>query len=106
MLAGTGIAGSLAIPRSVHAAGDWVLHPRGYHHHAAGASRDAVRRSREVDHVMGCFYCHRRVVWEQLEGYDETFLRGQTVDFGDFHISHQAAGHLCWQSALRWHSAG
>jgi len=35
----------------------------------------------EVDHVMGCFYGHRRVVWEQLGGYDESIGRGQTVDF-------------------------
>ncbi|QOJ17498.1 MAG: methyltransferase domain-containing protein [Phycisphaeraceae bacterium] len=66
----------------VHAAGDWILHPRGYHHIAAGAHRDAVTRAMEVDHVMGCFYCHRRRVWEEVGGYDETFLRGQTIDFG------------------------
>jgi SAM-dependent methyltransferase len=29
---------------------------------------------------MGCFYCHRRSVWEQVGGYDEALLRGQTVD--------------------------
>lgn len=66
----------------VHAAGDWILHPRGYHHVAQGAPASAITRSREVDHVMGCFYCCRREVWERLGGYDETFLRGQTIDFG------------------------
>ncbi len=66
----------------VHSAGDWVLHPRGYHHVAQGAPRDGVTQAREVDHVMGCFYCHRRSIWEELGGYDETLLRGQTVDFG------------------------
>lgn len=66
----------------VHAAGDWILHPRGYHHIAAGAHRDAVTRAMEVDHVMGCFYCHRKRVWEDVGGYDESFLRGQTIDFG------------------------
>ncbi len=66
----------------LHAAGDWVLHPRGYHHIGQGAERDAISRAIEVDHVMGCFYCHRRAVWEQLGGYDESILRGQTVDFG------------------------
>ncbi len=66
----------------IHSAGDWVLHPRGYHHVAQGAPRDGVTRAREVDHVMGCFYCHRRSIWEELGGYDETLLRGQTVDFG------------------------
>ena len=29
---------------------------------------------------MGCFYAHRRCVWETLGGYDETMRRGQTVD--------------------------
>ena len=66
----------------VHAAGDWVLHPRGYRHIAQGATASSVRHAREVDHVMGCFYCHRREIWEELGGYDETILRGQTVDFG------------------------
>jgi GT2 family glycosyltransferase len=65
----------------VHSAGDWVLHPRGYHHVGQGAPRAAIARATEVDHVMGCFYCHRRSVWEKLGGYDENLLRGQTVDF-------------------------
>lgn len=66
----------------IHSAGDWILHPRGMHHIAQGADRYAVTRSIEVDHVMGCFYCHRRKVWEDLGGYDENILRGQTIDFG------------------------
>ncbi len=80
---GLGIVGAkqLGADGRVHAAGDFVLHPRGYHHVAAGASPDAVTRTMEVDHVMGCFYTHRRVVWEQLGGYDEAIGRGQTVDF-------------------------
>jgi glycosyltransferase involved in cell wall biosynthesis len=64
----------------VHSAGDWVLHPRGYHHVGQGAPRASIGRAIEVDHVMGCFYCHRRSVWKELGGYDETLLRGQTVD--------------------------
>ena len=35
-----------------------------------------------VDHVMGAFYCCRKAVYEDLGGYDEQFLRGQTIDFG------------------------
>jgi SAM-dependent methyltransferase/GT2 family glycosyltransferase len=66
----------------IHSAGSWILHPRGHHHIAQGAPKEAVTRSMEVDHVMGCFYCHRRAIWEQLGGYDETMLRGQTVDLG------------------------
>ena len=66
----------------IHAYGDYILHPKGYIHVANGMARDAVRYPLEVDHVMGCFYCCRKTVWEQLDGYDETFLRGQTVDFG------------------------
>jgi hypothetical protein len=66
----------------IHAFGDWVLHPKGYHHIAMGMERHAVSRPIEVDHVIGCFYCCRREVHEQIGGYDETILRGQTVDFG------------------------
>lgn len=66
----------------VHSAGSWILHPRGHHHVAQGAERNAVTRTIEVDHVMGCFYCHRRAIWTELGGYDENILRGQTVDFG------------------------
>ena len=49
---------------------------------AGGLDRHSVRHPLEVDHVMGCFYCCRKTVWEKLGGYDESFLRGQTVDFG------------------------
>jgi SAM-dependent methyltransferase len=31
---------------------------------------------------MGCFYCCRKQVFDDLGGYDENILRGQTVDFG------------------------
>lgn len=72
----------LGIEGRIHAAGDWILHPRGMHHIAQGADRHAITRSIEVDHVMGCFYCHRRRVWEEIGGYDERILRGQTIDFG------------------------
>jgi len=66
----------------IHAFGDWVLHPLGYHHVGTGLPRDAIRWPIEVDHVMGCFYCFKRVVWESVGGFDENLLRGQTVDFG------------------------
>lgn len=72
----------LAPDGRIHAAGDWILHPRGNHHIAQGAPRDAVTRSIEVDHVMGAFYCYRKDVWHDVGGFDESFLRGQTVDFG------------------------
>jgi len=76
----------------IHAFGDWLLHPKGYTHIAKGQDRHSVQMPLEVDHVMGCFYCCRKSVWEQLEGYDETFLRGQTVDFG---MRSRLAGHRC-----------
>ena len=66
----------------IHAFGDWILHPNGYVHIAKGFDRHSILHPIEVDHVMGCFYCCRKQVWQELEGYDETFLRGQTVDFG------------------------
>ncbi|MHC4989565.1 MAG: methyltransferase domain-containing protein [Planctomycetota bacterium] len=83
----------LAMDGTVHSAGSWILHPRGHHHLAQGADPRLVRLPREVDHVMGCFYCHRRVVWDDLGGYDERFLRGQTVDFG---LRARSAGWSTW----------
>ena len=79
-----GIVGpkQLGLDGRIHSAGSWILHPRGHHHLAQGAISQTVTRTIEVDHVMGCFYCHKREIWQQLDGYDETYLRGQTVDFG------------------------
>lgn len=68
--------------RWVHSFGDFVLHPKGYHHLYQGAGRHQVIRPAEVDHVMGCFYCCKRTVHDKLGGYDENILRGQTVEFG------------------------
>jgi len=63
----------------IHEFGDWLLHPNGYHHNAHGLPRDAVNCAMEVDDTMGCFYCCRKIVFDEIGGYDETFLRGQTV---------------------------
>jgi len=82
----------LAPDGSIHAMGDWLLHPRGYHHVAQGAPRGAVTRSIEVDHVMGCFYCLRRDVWDRVGRYDESILRGQTIDYG---LRVRLAGYRC-----------
>ncbi len=72
----------LRLDGKVHAFGDWLLHPKGYHHIYAGEERQAVDHALEVDHVMGCFYCCKRAVYDEVGGYDENILRGQTVDFG------------------------
>jgi glycosyltransferase involved in cell wall biosynthesis len=72
----------LGLNGRIHSAGMMILHPRGHHHVAHGAPPHGVTRSIEVDHVMGCFYCHRTEMWAELGGYDEDFLRGQTVDLG------------------------
>lgn len=66
----------------IHAFGDFVLHPKGYTHVGHGLPRYAFTRPLEVDHVMGAFYCCKRAVYDQIGGFDETFLRGQTIDFG------------------------
>jgi glycosyltransferase involved in cell wall biosynthesis/SAM-dependent methyltransferase len=66
----------------IHAFGDWLLHPKGYHHLLSGADRYAINHALEVDHVMGCFYCCKRAVYDDVGGYDENILRGQTIDFG------------------------
>ena len=72
----------LRLDGKVHAFGDWLLHPKGYHHIYAGEDRNAVNHALEVDHVMGCFYCCKRAVYDEVGGYDENILRGQTIDFG------------------------
>ncbi|MEO1236760.1 MAG: glycosyltransferase [Planctomycetota bacterium] len=77
----------------VHSFGDFVLHPKGYVHLHQGQPRHAVTRAAEVDHVMGCFYCCRRSVHDELGGYDEDILRGQTVDFG---LRARRAGYRCF----------
>ena len=66
----------------IHAFGDFILHPNGYTHVASGMDRLAVNFPMEVDHVMGAFYCCRKTVFDDVGGYDEDYLRGQTVDFG------------------------
>jgi len=66
----------------IHAFGDFILHPKGYHHVGQGLERYAITRPMEADHVMGCFYCCRRAVYDDVGGFDQNMLRGQTVDFG------------------------
>ena len=77
----------------IHEFGDWLLHPNGYHHNGHGLPRDAVNCAMEVDDTMGCFYCCRKAVYDEIGGYDESFLRGQTVDFG---VRARLAGWRCW----------
>jgi len=82
--ADVGVVGArqLAVDGSIHSMGSWILHPRSHHHVGQGFPATSVLNTIEVDHVMGCFYAHRRAVWDELGGYDERILRGQTVDFG------------------------
>ncbi|MEM7681645.1 MAG: glycosyltransferase [Planctomycetota bacterium] len=77
----------------VHAFGDWVLHPKGYHHIAQGATPSVIRQAVECDHVMGCFYVFKRAVYDAVGGFDEAILRGQTVDFG---VGARLKGFRCW----------
>ncbi len=83
----------LKISGNIHAFGDFILHPHGYLHVACGFPRQSVRHRLEVDHVMGCFYCCRKRVFDELGGYDEDFLRGQTIDFG---LRARLAGWRCY----------
>ncbi len=85
----------------IHSMGDFVLDPRGYVHEGEGFPRESYTRTIEVDHVMGCFYCCRREVYEAVGGFDETFLRGQTVDFG---MMARLKGYRCWATpAIEFH---
>lgn len=80
----------------IHAFGDWILHPKGYHHIGHLMPADKISRPMAVDHVMGCFYCCKKQVFEELGGYDEDYLRGQTIDFG---LRAMQAGWACWAVA-------
>jgi GT2 family glycosyltransferase len=79
----------------VHAFGDMILSPLGYHHVAAGLPRyhESVSRTIEVDHAMGCFYCCRRSMYDEIGGYDEKCLRGETEDLT---MMARHAGWRCW----------
>ncbi len=77
----------------IHAFGDWILHPKGYHHIGTGLPRNAFNLPMEVDHVMGCFYCFKRKVYDEIGPFDEQILRGQTIDFG---LRARQAGFACY----------
>lgn len=83
----------LTLDGRVHSFGDWILHPRGYHHIGQGSPRDALTTAMEVDHVMGCFYCWTRKAWETVGEFDESMLRGQTIDYG---LRARRAGFRCF----------
>ena len=80
----------------IHAFGDWLLHPKGYHHIGTGLPREAINLPMEVDHVMGCLYCFKRKVFEDIGPFDEQILRGQTIDFG---LRARKAGYACYAIA-------
>ncbi len=80
----------------IHSMGDFLLHPKGYHHVGFCLERYGIQHSVEVDHVMGCFYCFRREVFEEVGGFDEKMLRGQTIDFG---LQARLRGWSCWAVA-------
>ena len=64
----------------VHALGDAIISPLGYHHLGQGLPESALPEVVEVEHAMGCFHASRRVAIAEVGGYDETVLRGQTEE--------------------------
>jgi len=64
----------------VHALGDAIISPLGYHHLGQGLPEAALPESVEVEHAMGCFHASRRAAIAAVGGYDETMLRGQTEE--------------------------
>lgn len=64
----------------VHALGDAVISPLGYHHLGQGLPEDALPEVVEVEHAMGCFHASRRAAIASVGGYDESVLRGQTEE--------------------------
>jgi glycosyltransferase involved in cell wall biosynthesis len=72
----------LALDGTLPAVGGLLFHPHGDQHIGAGAPGDAVSGVIEHDHVMGCFQILRRDAFDEIGTYDESMLRGQTVDLG------------------------
>lgn len=64
----------------VHALGDAILSPLGYHHLGQGLPESALPEVVEVEHAMGCFHASRRRAIAEAGGYDESVLRGQTEE--------------------------
>jgi len=64
----------------VHALGDAIISPLGYHHLGQGLPESALPDVVEVEHAMGCFHASRRAAIAEVGGYDETVLRGQTEE--------------------------
>jgi GT2 family glycosyltransferase len=64
----------------VHAFGDAIVSPLGYHHLGQGAREEDLPDELEVEHAMGCFHASRRAAIDAVGGYDETVLRGQTEE--------------------------
>lgn len=66
----------------LHSVGDLLFHPHGYQHIGAGAIGAIDSEPLDCDHVMGCYQLLRRSAFDSLGGYDESILRGQTIDLG------------------------
>lgn len=64
----------------VHALGDAIISPLGYHHLGQGLPDSALPDVVEVEHAMGCFHASRRSAIAEIGGYDESVLRGQTEE--------------------------
>jgi glycosyltransferase involved in cell wall biosynthesis len=64
----------------VHAFGDAIISPLGYHHLGQGAPEESLPEILEIEHAMGCFHASRRAAIAAVGGYDETVLRGQTEE--------------------------
>jgi len=64
----------------VHALGDAIISPLGYHHLGQGLPESALPEVVEVEHAMGCFHASRRAAIAAVGGYDESVLRGQTEE--------------------------
>ena len=60
--------------------GDLLFHPHGYQHLGAGLRAEDQVDPPVPDHVMGCFHIMRRAAFDSIGPYDESILRGQTID--------------------------
>ena len=97
-----GVLGGLQLEPggSVLGCGDLLFHPHGYQHLGAGLSSGDPVASLAPDHVMGCFHVMRRTAFDSVGTYDETILRGQTVDLTV--RLHEAGWRMFTDTSLRY----
>ena len=70
--ASAGLAGAMQLAEdgTIHAMGDFIVHPKGFHHNCKGAPGDASRFPQEVDAFSSGMVVVRKSRFEAIRGHD------------------------------------